>query len=168
MQISWPAPCTPHGGTKGQMQWITNGYFSEIIESCGSSREQEEEAKVKFHSEPGWAEQLKPSQSSSAPLGNNAASKWRGKIFEKRGNDEWWGRGWLHAALLQLMGGLQSGCLEVPTEPWVVICGSGLLGGDAWGAWCGYSWRLCVGAMRGRILRSWANFAFRINKMFKH
>lgn len=43
------------------------------------------EAKVKFHPEPGRAEQLKPSQSRSSPLGNNAASEWsKEKSFRKK------------------------------------------------------------------------------------
>lgn len=70
------------------------------------------EAKVKFHPEPGRAEQLKPSQSRSSPLGNNAASEWsKEKSFRKK--EMMNGGRWPGAALLKVIGAVQSEFLKV-------------------------------------------------------
>ena len=70
------------------------------------------EAKVKFHPEPGGAEQLNPSQSSSSPTGNNAASE-RRKEKSLRKEEMMNGGGRPCAALLKVIGAVQSEFLKV-------------------------------------------------------
>lgn len=67
---------------------------------------------MKFHPEPGGAEQLKPSQSSSSPPGNNAASEWR-KEKSLRKEEMMNGGGQPCTALLKVIEAVQSEFLKV-------------------------------------------------------
>lgn len=67
---------------------------------------------MEFHPEPGGPEQLKPSQSSSGPLGNNAASE-RRKEKSLRKEEMMNSGGQPCAAFLRVIGAVQSEFLKV-------------------------------------------------------